>query len=38
MFHIGMNVGIVPESGYVIPLLLPVFYGIGGAMGATTVN
>jgi hypothetical protein len=38
MLHKRVYIGVVPESGYLVSLFLPVFDGIGSAVSAATVD
>jgi len=35
---VGVDIGVVPQGTDLIPLLPPVFDGIGGAVGTATMN
>jgi hypothetical protein len=38
MLHIGVDIGVIPQSADLIPLLPPVVNGIGSTVSATAMN
>jgi hypothetical protein len=38
VLHIGVDIGVIPQGADLIPLLSPVFDGIGGTVGTTAMN